>query len=228
MHFESPENQAGKIVFFIFLILMIAVGILSNHFKKAFAQESNPVVLEEQIATSILNEMIMCRRKDNGEIVYHPHCRDDKTSCVAHAKSYAKTIIRYSEEFRVDPWLSTAVAGHESNFDAYRVGSKGERGIFQLLPYSPWGMKSLFTRNKGYRELCKMQEGHCQEDVAALAIQLIRNSITHCGSVPKALTMYNTGECSPLNKKYTSAVFAKLKALKSNADSIKWCTGEKI
>jgi hypothetical protein len=227
MFFDSPEQKAGKIVFFIFLLLMIAIGILSNHFK-AHAQESSTKDIESQIAQSILTEMIMCRQKSDGKIIFHQFCRENTNQCVQDAKDYARYIVRYSEEYNLDPWLPTAVAAHESNFDAYRVGSKGERTIFQLHPYSPWGKSSIFVQNRKFREQCKTINGHCQGEAVGLAIRLLRNSIDNCKSVDRALTSYNTGECSPLRNTYVESVKAKQNALKVNYKSVPWCTGEKI
>lgn len=240
-HNNSPEKFTGIIIFIIFMLLMASLAILGNH-SRAFAEDVNknffiPTVdhiqleerkLIENISNAIYNNIILCRQKSDGTIIFHSFCRND-IYCLDSIKEYARYIVKYSLEFNIDPWLSTAVAMHETNFDAYTVGSKGEKSIFQLLPYSPWGKKLYFIKNPKYRKECKHQIGHCQEESVGAAIKFLSYSLKECKNISGALSMYNGGECyKSSTKKYIKGVKEKINILKTKHVSIQWCTGGKI
>lgn len=250
MNFESPEKNAGKIVFVIFLMLMIGWSILVNHFKvfakapddtvtiiktiaKVDVEEDWTLACEENnlindLSVRILNQLIICRKRSDGGFLYAKYCRDNLELCKQNIDEYSRYIIKYSSEFGIDPWLSAAVAGHESLWNAYTVGSKGEKGIFQLLPYAKWGKQSHFVQSRDYRKLCRTVPGHCQEIDSGLAIDLLSKSKDTCKSIPGALAMYNTGKCKKTNKTYIATVLRKQKDLKENNVLIGWCTGGEI
>lgn len=47
---------------------------------------------------------------------------------------YRESIVRWSREHGLDPWLVAAVVRVESNFSPTAVSSRGARGLMQLLP----------------------------------------------------------------------------------------------
>lgn len=245
---NSPEKRAGIIIFIIFMLLMASLAILGNH-SRAFAkrlsterppgvysdessmchvaeeQESEEDKMVSEISNAIRNNLIMCRQGSDGKILFHLFCREDEL-CLDSIKEYARYIVKYSLEFNVDPWLAASVAMHETNFNAFVKGSRGERSIFQLLPYSPWGEKSYFTQNAKYRDKCKSQIGHCQEESVGLAIQLLSNAMKECRTVAGTLSMYNGGECRKSStKKYIKGVKEKMHTLKTKHVSVQWCSG---
>lgn len=245
---NSPEKQAMIFIFLIFMLLMMAMAILGAH-SRAHAKElsghKNPkpkveeilmclddseIQSEEeklvvQIHAAIRNHLVMCRQGSDGEFLYHLFCRED-SYCLDSVKEYARSIVKYSLEFGIDPWWPTAVAMHETHFNAYAKGGRGERTIFQLLPYSDWGRQSFFTQSPKYREKCKTQVGHCQDESIGIAIKLLSVSLKQCKTTAGMLSMYNGGECSKEStKKYIKSVKKGLFELKTLPIRIQWCSG---
>lgn len=244
---KSPEQQAGIVVFIIFMLLMTALIILGNH-SKVFGKEedmedfvgitinsdkpisntekSKQVLQEEleiEIARAFTFQTVMCRKRSDGDFVYHLFCREDKL-CLDSLKEYAKSIVKYSMQYNVDPWLAAAVAVHESNLNAYAKGSIGERTIFQLHPWSPWGKQSRFVKNGAYRLKCKKITGHCQDEPTELAIKLLSDALNQCKTVNGALSLYNGGKCQKKStSKYVKKVKEKMNNLKRNNFDIQWC-----
>jgi hypothetical protein len=62
------------------------------------------------------------------------------------AGRFADLIAAAAERHRLDPWLLTAVAKIESNFDPYAVSHAGACGLLQLMPATAerFGVKSVF------------------------------------------------------------------------------------
>lgn len=260
---ETPEEKVAWVMFFIIVCVMIAYGVLCNHFK-AFAHDTineteqqelfgnknsddpleclDEVIIDEEakikkekrtklellLYRRVMNQLMMCRQKSDGKIIFHKFCREDKPQCEENIRLYVNYIAKYADEFEISPWLLTAVALHESNFDAYVEGSRGEKTIFQLLPYSAHGRKSRFVQEPKYRKYCKNIPGHCQETATGIAANLLKENIKHCRSIKGGLSAYNTGKCYPIYKRYVSGIGKKMRTLKKNIVNVKWCSGEDI
>lgn len=211
-------------------ILILSLLLITN---KSFAQDENMCIdeyttkindyyvglyyiEEENLYKAMLSTVVL--RKQKNKIVYYKFCREygDNKLCEMHIREYASQIMKYSLEFNLDPWLMAAIALHESNYNAFLKGSKGEMGLFQLHPYSPWGKKSFFVKNKTYRNDCKAVRGHCQVEVVGIAAELLRSLLDTSGSLEKALTSYNTGHFLPIRDSYVYSVLTKRKILLEN------------
>ena len=250
----SPDQRAGIIVFLVFMLLMAALAVLGAHsrahaqskyFKLSTAVAAEPLKYiettcrvsdkdhfsnkdEELIRTmtrSILNQLVMCRQRSNDEYLYHKFCREDNVPCEQNIKEYTQYIVKHAKIHKIDPWFAAAVAMHETHFDAYLKGKRGERSIFQLLPGTPWAKKSKFAQSAKHREQCKNKIGHCQEESVGAAVELLGNSLKMCKNVSGALSMYNGGECHKESTvKYVKGVKEKLHDLKTNSFRVHWCS----
>jgi hypothetical protein len=195
----------------ILFIILLSFFSLQN-LNYSLAQDINSPI-EEKIFLAIKKQLVIHYRPD-GSPIYSNFCREDK-NCFEHIKYYAKHIVFYSKKYDLDPWLLTAVALHESNFNAYKVGSVGERGIFQIHPKSPWATETRFVYSKAHRRHCKDRIGHCQDEVISTAAKLIKSLLVAHKSQEKALTKYNTGKSYPIRKIYVNSVKNNMNELKN-------------
>lgn len=179
--------------------------------------EGKYITVIEQLYKGMHDQVAMCRTANDEVTYYHKFCRSDKL-CLPSLKLYAKYIVRYAIEYDLDVWLLAAVALHETNFDAYRVGAIKERGIFQLNPRAWWGYMTPFVKDRRYRKACKTREGHCQHEVVGMAAWLIRAHVDQTKSLESALTLYNTGHKYPIRKTYVNGVMSKRQALIEGRD----------
>jgi len=167
---------------------------------------------EQKLFEHMHKEIIMCKKSKQEDFVYYKFCREDKI-CVYSVMEYAKYIFQYAIEFDLDPWLIAAIALHESNYNAFAIGKKGEKGLMQLHPNSPWGKKSKFVKNKQYWKYCKNVIGHCQWEVIGIAAETLKGHLRAFGELEKALSAYNTGSPNLGNKKYVKSVKDKREIL---------------
>lgn len=190
--------------------------IYNNFINGYYAEE------QEKLHQSMLKEVVMCRSVKDNTLVYHKFCRLDPF-CLDSIRVYAKYIFKYSLEFDLDPWLLAAIAMHESNYNASTVGGIGERGLFQLHPYSPWGRKSKFVSDKKYNKLCKSRIGHCQWEVTGIAAETLRAHFDDLKRLENVLTIYNTGHAKPVRRIYVKSVLEIRKRLIENNKVINFC-----
>lgn len=255
---NSPEKTVAIVIFLIFMLIMAGLAILGNHsrvFASSFDIIVEGVIIDPAIANSneqikfitntkpennnieemvdklypsMLSAVSMCRKRSDGKILYHKFCRNDKIPCEKNIKEYTRYIVKHSIKFNLDPYLPAAVAINETNLNAYAVGGRGEKSIFQLLPGTPWAKKSKFNQNQNYRNKCKNIVGHCQEEATIAAIELLSNALKKCKTTSGALSMYNGGKCKKEStKKYVEKVKKKMAALKTNTFNIQWCNNTK-
>lgn len=53
---------------------------------------------------------------------------------ITYPLSYEYFIIKYSDEYEVDPYLVAAIINVESKYDKYAESNKGARGLMQIMP----------------------------------------------------------------------------------------------
>lgn len=112
------------------------------------------------------------------------HCKSYKTR-LQKAKSYIPTLVRYSEYYDIDPWLSAIMVTRESGWKSYATGRKGEQGLLQLMP--------KFFKNYNL---------HNPIDQIHAGIKHLKKSKEICGNIPeKMLTYYKCNRCMPIDRK---------------------------
>lgn len=151
----------------------------------------------EELTEALLQTQVVWNNPNSGNPTYAYECRTSRYGCEETIKIYARMFVRTGFRLNLDPFLLAAIAKHESNLNAFAVGSKGERGIMQILPYSPVANNVAFVRSEAYRNRCQREEGHCQANVIFAASEAIQSSLGVCnGSMEQALVRYNTGKCT--------------------------------
>lgn len=180
---------------------------------------------EQQIHDAIHKQMIMY--ENNNKIVYHKFCREDPL-CLPSIKAYASYVVSLSESYNIDPWLLLAIILHESNFNAFTVGKKKERGLTQLHPYSYLGKQSRFVQEHAHWSACKGSTGHCQYEVVEITARMLHSLLgaftaqqmacfyrgcEYRKKVEQILSEYNTGKRFPVYKRYVNNILGKRKLL---------------
>jgi hypothetical protein len=116
------------------------------------------------------------------------HCARRRGGCEGYAHFLALAFREAGAAWEVDPWLLAAVATRESSLVEEAHGSAGERGIMQLHPRSPAGIRA-------HRE-CASAPSDCTTIEIALAAELLAHGVARCGSELAALGYYNSGRCN--------------------------------
>lgn len=139
---------------------------------------------------------------------------------VKHAKEAERItdqIISKSEasSTAVDPLLIAAIVGHESRFHSKAISKDGhDIGLMQLRQGSSTMLSIKALQNPGTN--------------LEIGIELLNLYVAQCGTLPKALTAYNTGKCEPKKKAvarraraYVDAVLRDYEALREEAECIR-------
>lgn len=153
---------------------------------------------KEQMKTSILNYVTLCKRNLDKERVTLKSCRTAAPGgCEQRISYFVDYFVKVGELYDLNPWLFAAMAYNESRFNPFAVGpTVASKGILQLNPKSRRGKKSKFVRSAWFREKCRNIPGNCQEEIVFKAADHIASAMYKCeGSFAKALSMYNTGRC---------------------------------
>lgn len=124
-----------------------------------------------------------------------------------------------STKYRVDPFLSAAIAANESRFDVQAVSADGKDfGPFQLRL---GGAGGTLTR----RQLLDVPTN------VRVGVAYFAGLVDRCGGVRKALGAYNLGHCrqkTPARRKharaYASRVFETYRALRRSAEVVSFST----
>ncbi|MCG8554386.1 MAG: lytic transglycosylase domain-containing protein [Proteobacteria bacterium] len=157
-------------------------------------QETAPVV--ESLREAMLKRIAIGYSHRSKRSVPAFHCRKAREGCRERLGHFARYIALSAARYKIDAWILAAVALHESGFNPFAVGARGEMGIFQIHPKSPWGRRLRFVRDGRYRERCRMEPGACQREVVFRAAELLAWATATCeGDLQFALGAYNTGRC---------------------------------
>lgn len=115
---------------------------------------------------------------------------------------------------QVSAELLLAVARHESRLDPTARGKAGEVGLWQLHPRYRWGREVL--------EHCPSYwENECLLEQAEWAAYVLGDNLRRCGTLPGALSAYNTGSCdSPVGLKYAKRVLRGLRIVQRYASAV--------
>lgn len=61
---------------------------------------------------------------------------------------YRSSIVKYSKEYKIDPYLIASIINVESKYDKYAVSSKEARGLMQIGPQTgKWGSEEIGIEN---------------------------------------------------------------------------------
>lgn len=189
--------------------------------------------IKEDLTDAILNSLVLCQQRNTGKCVRLKSCRTAVGGCAQRIWLFAGYIIDAATEYNLNPWMLAAMAYNESRFNPFAVGpikgTIGSMGILQLHPKSKRGRKSLFIRNRNYRNRCKHIPGNCQEEIVFKGADHVASAIKKCdGSLALGLSMYNTGRCE-IRRRYirnTSRAWRTLQFNNGEKD-IPWCSGKK-
>lgn len=101
------------------------------------------------------------------------------------AKSYIPIVVKYSEQYDVDPFLIAIVISEESSWRMRAVGKSNDTGLMQVIPRY-FEQFDLTTA-----------DGQIHAGVSHL-----RKSLDQCGgNVEQALTYYKCNRCTPVHRK---------------------------
>lgn len=118
----------------------------------------------------------------------HPfveHCRRAREGCPRRVARLAYAFERAEHETGVDAWLLAAIAFHESGLNVEAIGARGEHGVMQLMPGSPWGREAA--------RRCRVSPSDCDAIEIEVAARVVAHALTRCGTEEGALIVYNTG-----------------------------------
>jgi hypothetical protein len=227
---NNPNYEAGLIIGLIFIFIFAAFTIITKPvygqapFEKSYKMENASLVYQEQLeeyfereteyqkqhlTNSILRLMTVWRNPNNpNQVVYSSTCRHSRFGCENTIRAYASYFVDIANQYEnVDPVLLAATAKHESNYNAFARGSRGERGIMQILPSSPISEGVMFIHHPDYRRRCTNVLGHCQEEVIQAATRALVRSFEHCNeNMNRALNRYNTGSCQTRGNGYSTHI----------------------
>lgn len=140
-----------------------------------------------------LYERMVVWKTPKGAAVTIRHCGKEG-DCKERIKTFASWIQKAAIDYNLDQWILGAIAFHESGLNPYAVGGVGEMGIFQLHPKGA-GKDVKFVQNEAFRQSCAFEPGACQEQVIFKAARILREGLTKCKKLDKALSYYNSGSC---------------------------------
>lgn len=229
---NNPNYDAGLFIGFIFIFIFAAYTILTKPVygqaplelekTNSFDESASSLVIQQQLiryqeqeteyqkqalANSMLRMMTVWTNPNTHQRIYASTCRTSRFGCENTIRQYASYFVDTANEYHVDPFLLAATAKHESNYNAFARGSRGERGIMQILPSSPISEGVMFIHRPDYRRRCQNVLGHCQEEVVQAATRALARSFNYCNeNMNRALNRYNTGSCSTRGNRYSSHV----------------------
>lgn len=96
------------------------------------------------------------------------------------ALSLIPYIVEYSEQYEIDPLLTSTIIALESSFRPYVTGQIGERGLMQV--HWRGAKKGFDMTNPG--------------DQIHAGVKHLRYCFDKCGTLERALTAYATGGCN--------------------------------
>lgn len=169
--------------------------------------EHEQEIIKEKLSEAMLASLVVWTNPNTEDLIYASKCRNSVFGCEDTIGTYSGFFVDIANEYGLDPFLLASIAKHESNFNAFAEGKRGERGVMQILPYSPIANNVSFVLREPYRRRCKATEGHCQEEVIQAASRALVASLRACNdNLEQALTRYNTGRCSVDGNRYSSNV----------------------
>jgi soluble lytic murein transglycosylase-like protein len=132
------------------------------------------------------------------------HCARRAGGCEAWAARLAAQFMVSARAWELDEWLLAAIAARESSLVETARGALGERGIMQLAPHSPAGLRVQH----------ECGDAPCLAIEVDAAAELLARSIALCGSEASALARYNSGRCSAEGSPYARSVLRLRDAMK--------------
>jgi hypothetical protein len=116
-------------------------------------------------------------------------------------KKLAKIITKAANKYRVDPLLLSTIIEIESAFNHKMQGSRGERGLAQIMP----------------RGVCSQgQNLRTETGQANAGAHCLRMCFDRCETLDRALTMYACGKCRSRSKRTQKRIKYRVKLYRKN------------
>ena len=182
--------------------LVLIGGVLALT-STAQAQQNEVDALTE----SLLKRVTVWVNPHNGHIDYIIHCRQAEGGCEARIRHFAELFVRVGHETGVDPTVLAALAFRESGLNPFALGQvRHEGGIMQINPCRrdlPADVRAFVgscgaddARTQRFRDRCAHDPTACQEPLVRYSARMLAGDTARChGSMPRALTAYNSGYC---------------------------------